>query len=74
MEYKKTAEYAFDILEHFYHLHKNDIEQIGKDKITIMLPLEIYKLLETTGGDYPSTYRGMELKPSSGSLVIFALK
>ena len=53
MEYKKTAEYAFDILEHFYKLHKDDIEQIGKDKITVMLPLEIYKLLETTSGDYP---------------------
>lgn len=74
MEYKKTAEYAFDILEHFYHLHKDDIEQIGKDKITIMLPLEIYKLLGTTSGDYPTTFRGMELKSSSGSLVIFALK
>lgn len=74
MEYKRTAEYAFDILEHFYQLHKDDIEQIGKEKITVMLPLEIYKLLETTSGDYPTTYRGMELKSSSGSLVIFALK
>lgn len=74
MEYNKTAEYAFDILDHFYNLKKDEIEAVGKDKIRVLLPLEIYKLLERTDGTYPKTFRKMDLSPTTCSLVIFALK
>lgn len=74
MEYKKTAEYAFDLLEHFYNLNKSKIELIGKDKFKIMIPLEIYRLLQRTDGTYPKRFRGMDLEPSTSSLVSFVLK
>lgn len=74
MEYKKTAEYAFDIMEHFYAKKKDKIEEIGKDKIRVLVPLEIYKLLERTDGTYPTTYHKMDMESTTGNLIIFALK
>ena len=74
MEYKKTAEYAFDLMEHFYNLNRDKIEEVGTDKLRVLVPLEIYILLERTDGTYPTRYRHMDMESTTGNLIIFALK
>lgn len=44
--YKESFEYAFDILDHFYHIHKNMILVIGEANLIIYFPAELYALLK----------------------------
>lgn len=44
MGYKDTAEYAFDLMEHFYNIHENQILSLGKENIIVYVPEEIIKL------------------------------
>ena len=78
MGYKDTAEYAFDLMEHFYNIHENQILSLGKENIIVYVPEEIIKLLEckTKEGKitYPDHYRKMEMKSYKESKILFALK
>lgn len=76
--YKQTAEYAFDVLEHFYNIHHNQILSLGKDNIFILIPTEIYNLLEAKDSEnvshFPLTFKGIEIGVYSGSIILFCLK
>lgn len=76
--YKQTAEYAFDVLEHFYNIHHNQILSLGKENIFILLPTEIYNLLEAKDeyhiSHFPITFRDIKLEEYSGSRILFCLK
>ena len=78
MKYTETIEYAYDLLDHFYRIHKNQILCLGESQLTIMCPGEIYYLLKgvTKEGEavFPQKFKGIELKSYSGSYIIFALK
>ena len=72
--YKQTAEYAFDLLEHFYNIHILFIEEMGKNKIEMLVPKEIYELLGKWNKDkskvlYPEQFRGIDLVPYEGSTI-----
>ena len=43
--YKKTSEYAFDLLMHFYKLHVSQISKLGEENLEILCPNEIFELL-----------------------------
>lgn len=78
MAYKDTAEYAFDLLDHYYKLHSNQILCLGKDNLQIMIPETIYALLkakdlkETTM--FPTQFKGIDIQVYNGSFILFALK
>ena len=76
--YKQTAEYAFDVLEHFYNIHENQILSLGKKNIFIMLPAEIYNLLEAKDKKgnctFPAKFRDIQLESYTGSRILFCLK
>lgn len=77
--YKETAEYAYDLLEHFYNIHILYIEEQGKNKIEMLVPTEIYKLLgkwnkEKTEVVYPNRFRGIDLVQYEGSTIDFVIK
>ena len=79
MEYKKTAEYVFDLMMYFYNIHKENILILGKEKFTVYVPKELYELLACrqvyTGTIvYPSKFKGIEIKDYAGSTILFALK
>lgn len=76
--YKQTAEYAFDVLEHFYNIHHNQILSLGKENVFILLPTEIYNLLEAKDdkhvSQFPIAFRDIKLEEYSGSRILFCLK
>lgn len=78
MDYKDTPEYAFDLLEHFYNIHENQILSLGKENIVVYVPEEIMNLLECENSkgeiSHPVRYRKMEMKSYKGSNILFALK
>lgn len=79
MEYKETAECAFDLMEHFYRIHKEQIDILGADKFDVYVPSEILNLLEcrdriTKKITYPIRYRKMTIISYEGSEILFALK
>lgn len=77
MEYKQTAEYAYDLLEHFYKKHLDQIRIIGVNNITILCPSEILSLLEVRYTDkviLPDKFRKMDIRSYSGSTILFVLK
>ena len=76
--YKQSAEYAFDVLEHFYNIHHNQILSLGADNIFILLPEEIYKLLEAKdkkgNSIFPTKFKNIKLESYSGSRILFCLR
>ncbi len=76
--YKQTAEYAFDVLEHFYHIHQNQILSLGKENLFILIPTEIYRLLEVKDNNnissFPIAFRNIKIEEYSGSRILFCLK
>lgn len=77
--YKETAEYAFDLMEHFYKLNILFVEENGKENIEILVPQEIYNLLackdmKTGKITYPKRYRKMDMIPYEGTSLDFVLK
>ena len=77
--YKQTAEYAFDLMEHFYKLNILFVEENGEENIEVLVPQEIYELLacrdKKTGGiTYPTRYRKMDIIPYEGTTLDFVLK
>ena len=77
--YKQTAEYAFDLMEHFYHINILYVEENGAENIEVLVPQEIYHLLECRDrktGDitYPTRYRKMDIVPYEGTTIDFVLK
>ena len=77
--YKETAEYAYDMLQHFYNINVLFVEEMGKDKIEMLVPEEIYKLLakRKKGSDeiiYPSKFRDIDIVPYDGSTIDFVNK
>lgn len=77
--YKQTAEYAFDLIEHFYKLNILFVEENGEENIEVLVPQEIYELLacrdKKTGGiTYPTHYRKMDIIPYEGTTLDFVLK
>lgn len=79
VSYKESFEYAFDILEHFYGIHKNMILVIGEANLIIYFPAELYALLKMVNkktGDvtFLQNFKGIDIELYSGSKVIFGLK
>lgn len=78
MNYTESAEYAFDLLEHFYQLHHNMILCVGKENLIIYIPEKIYALLvcidEKGKKSFPTTFREIKIQVYTGSTIIFALK
>lgn len=77
--YKQTAEYAFDLMEHFYNINILYVEENGVENIEVLVPQEIYKLLECrdrkTGEiTHPTRYRKMDIVPYEGTTIDFVLK
>ena len=76
--YKQSAEYAFDVLEHFYNIHHNQILSLGKENIFILIPTEIYNLLEAKDENkishFPIAFRDIKIEEYSGSRILFCLK
>lgn len=76
--YKQSAEYAFDLLEHFYNKHHNQILSIGKENIFILIPTEIYNLLESKDENnishFPIAFRKIKIEEYPGSRILFCLK
>ena len=79
MEYKKTAEYVYDLMMYFYNIHKENILKLGKERFIIYIPNELYELLACrqpyTGTIvYPTKFKEIEIKDYAGSTILFALK
>lgn len=78
MEYKDSAEYVYDLLEHEYKTVDVFIHMIGADKFNIYVPDYLKTNLEATTfkGDiiYPTKYRGMNIKFAPVVKPLFALK
>lgn len=76
--YKQTAEYAFDLLDHFYRIHENQILSLGKENLFILIPTEIYNLLEVKDknniSSFPIAFRNIKVEEYSGSRILFCLK
>lgn len=78
--YKESFEYAFDILDHFYRIHKNMILIIGEGNLIIYFPAEIYALLkmvdkkDKTKISFLQNFKGIDIEMYPGSKVIFGLK
>lgn len=77
--YKESFEYAFDILDHFYGIHKNMILIIGEANLIIYFPAELFALLKMVNkktGDvsFLHQFKGIDIELYSGSKVIFGLK
>lgn len=78
--YKESFEYAFDILDHFYHIHKNMILVIGEANLIIYFPAELFALLKMVDKkdsekiSFLQNFRGIDIEMYSGSKVIFGLK
>lgn len=78
--YKESFEYAFDILDHFYHIHQNMILTIGKENLIIYFPAELFALLkmvdkkDKTKISFLQKFRDIDIEMYSGSKVIFGLK
>lgn len=76
--YKQTAEYAFDILDHFYRIHENQILSLGKENLFILIPTEIYNLLEVKDNEdvssFPIAFRNIKVEEYPGSRILFCLK
>ena len=69
MRYKQTAEYAIDLLEHFFALDKEHINKAGRENIKVLVQAEIYALLAYKKKDgslgYLTKYRGMDMESRS---------
>ena len=78
MAYSETSEYAYGLLEHFYHLHENQILILGKENLRIMMPDRIFALLQAKDNDgnidFPVKFKDIDLQVYTGSSIIFALK
>lgn len=78
MEYKDSAEYVFDLLEHEYKIVHAYIHAIGADKFNIYVPAYLRSNLEciTSEGEitYPTKYRGMNIKFALIVKPLFVLK
>lgn len=74
MHYKETAEFVFDMLEHEYKIHFDDIVTVGHDKFEVWIPLKYKENLRTITNDYPTAYRTMEIKYMYISRIHFVLK
>lgn len=86
MEYKKTAEYVFDLLENEYKKHYDSIDLIGVDNIKVCIPLKLKENLKatymmyfpTTGEHkletYPIKYRNMDIVYLDVDNIMFVLK
>lgn len=80
VSYKESFEYAFDILDHFYRIHKNMILVIGEANLIIYFPAELFALLkmvdknDKTKISFLQSFRGIDIEMYSGSKVIFGLK
>ena len=77
--YKQTCEYCYDLMEHFYQIHKEQIALVGAENIAILVPAELYELLacKKRGSDeivYPKKFRKIDFYSYHGSVIIFALK
>ena len=46
IDYKKTAEYVFDLLEHEYKKHYDSIQLLGADNIKVCIPLKLKENLK----------------------------
>ena len=78
MAYKDTCEYAFDLLDHYYQLHHNQILSLGKDNLQIMIPETIFALLKAKDSMdktmFPIQFKGIDIQVYNGSFILFALK
>lgn len=76
--YKQTAEYAFDVLDHFYRIHENQILSLGKENLFLLIPSEIYRLLEVKDNkdisSFPIAFRDIKIEEYSGLRILFCLK
>lgn len=77
--YKKTSEYAYDLLMHFYNLHASQISKLGEENLEILMPNEIFELLAamlpiTKEVIYPSKFMKIDIKAYSGTSILFVLK
>ena len=78
MEYKETAEYAFDVLEHEYNKFQSIIELAGAYNFCVMIPSKLQENLKCcnvyNGYMYPVKYRGMDIIYTSVDKPLFVLK
>ncbi len=74
MYYRETAEFVFDMLEHKFKKHYDDINAIGPDKFEVWIPLKYKENLRTASGDYPITYRTIEIRFMNIGRIHFVLK
>ena len=77
--YTQTCEYCYDLMEHFYQIHKEQIELVGAENVMIFVPAELYELLacKKHSSDeivYPKRFRKIDFYSYHGSAIIFALK
>ena len=77
-KYKETAEYANDLMEHFYNIHSNQILILGKEHFYMLVPREILHLLEYKTKDgqikVPECFKKIPMKEYSGSEILFVLR
>lgn len=86
MEYKKTTEYVFDLLENAYKKHYDSIHLIGVDHILVCIPLKLkenlkatYTMYFPTTGEYkletyPIKYKNMNIVYLDVDNIMFILK
>ena len=85
MDYKKTAEYVFDLLENEYKKHYDSINIIGVDNMQVCIPLKLKENLKATYSiylprdghkieTYPSKYRNMDIVFLDVDNIMFILK
>lgn len=72
--YRETAEFVFDMLEHKFKLHYDDINAIGADRFEVWIPTKYKENLRLVSGDYPSSYRTIEIKFINIGRIHFVLK
>lgn len=74
MYYRETAEFVFDMLEHKFRKHYDDINAIGADKFEVWIPLKYKENLRTVSNEYPTTYRTIEIRFMNIGRIHFVLK
>lgn len=78
MNYRETAEFVFDMLEHKYRNHYDEMMTIGSNKFEVWIPLKYKENLKATNNkgitSYPTHYRDIEIRFMNIGRIHFVLK
>lgn len=65
MQYKESAEFAFDVMQNQWEYDKDRLKGVDKKKIRCIIPPGVYKIMHYTdrfGEEKVGTFRGITLE------------